>query len=123
MGLSQYPASSRTTLKVLVVLCIGGFLANGTMLTFARQAQVHSEHVQDNYRETIQNTERVEAVQKQVDEIKQRKLDERVTRLETIAETNHALLLTVTGGIAVLMLETALRLIASLSPLKKKLGQ
>lgn len=121
MPLSQYPASSRATLKVLVVLCILGFLANGTMIAVAQQA--HRAVQQDNTRETIQNTERLDAVTRRVDDIQKEKLADRVTRLETIAETNHALLLTVTGGIAVLMLETALRLIASLSPLKKKLGQ
>lgn len=70
------------------------------------------------------DTQRINDLERRLEEENQKRLSDRVTRLETIAETQHELLITVTAGLGILIVETGLRLILSghktMSEKKKK---
>lgn len=108
-------------LITLVVLCLVGFLTNGTLVAYAVQAQALSRQAErdNDTKERVLNTERIQELNKKVGEIEEKKLEERVTRLEAIAETNHTLLVGIAASIAVLLLETAMRLLTALAGRRK----
>lgn len=84
--------------------------------------EVHSAFYQMSatQRQAIENQQRIDAISERVAILEQDHLDRRLTRMETVQETNHTLLLGVATAIFLLLLEAVLRLISVGRNLRKQ---
>ena len=75
-------------------------------------AQLHGQSEQEDQSIAIEkNIERLNDLERRFDSIDSEKLDERMTRMEAISESNHSLLITIAGGILLLLVERTLLIV------------
>jgi hypothetical protein len=99
------PNTVRITFIVLYLLC--AFYLFGTA---AKAYQSKEYYDREQQRQTAIEGERIGELARRIDEINSEKLDVRMTKLETVSENNHDMLIACLGGLGLLVLESAYRL-------------
>lgn len=114
--------------KLFIALCLLSALSI-TVVT-ARAYQIQREF--ENFKEKVEsqqatqdermatNIQRLNELDRRITIIDQERITERLTRLEALSETTHELLLAIASAIAILMVETAIRLLSNLKFARKE---
>lgn len=110
--------------KIFITLYFS--LALAITVVEARAIQTQREFEQLESRQLIQDEklttdyQRINDLERRVDELTRERVLDRITRLEALSETTHELLIAIATAMAILVIETAIRLVGGIKPYPKR---
>ena len=115
-----YDTRGEDVRRLLIVAYLVAFLF--AALTFADTLQRMASVQNDAQTQAAVNSQRLSDLTDRVQMLEQARLSDRITRVEAVIETDHNLLLAIMGAIAIMMIESVLRLISVARSFRKPPG-